>query len=208
MRKRGLKVDLLVVLDMPAMNLRFRALGRMLSLVGFLSRRDRDVQVEWFLCWRDFFEVLSRLSEKGRRAQVTCVLEKIKLVAEKILGGAVSPSAIQTPVSHESADVPRNFLQCVRAVKSYVPGRYDGNLVLLRTAAMQSESASDPSAGWSSVAKHVEVRSLPGDHKACVKEHLGILAEHLASYLQKAALKAEERQRVDPLLKTQAQTLA
>jgi thioesterase domain-containing protein/acyl carrier protein len=183
-RKLGLRVDRLVVVDMPAMNFRFRGRRRLLSFLGFLLRRDQDVQVEWFLRLRDFFTVLSRVSRKGRRAQAIFVLKKIKRLGKTILGATVRPSASQTPLPHQGPDVPRQFLECVRAVEGYVPGRYDGSMVFVRSAAMQSESASDLSAGWSRVAKHVEIRSLPGDHKACVKEHLGILAEHLESYLR------------------------
>src|SRR5439155_16965337 len=60
MGKMGLKVDLLVVVEASATNVRFRWLRRSLGLLGFLFGRDRESLFTWFVRFRDFFTVYSQ----------------------------------------------------------------------------------------------------------------------------------------------------
>jgi thioesterase domain-containing protein/acyl carrier protein len=60
------------------------------------------------------------------------------------------------------------------AMLAYVPGRYEGRMILLRTKIPTLTRRSDITMGWQAVAAGgVEVHSIPGGHKDCVSERHG-----------------------------------
>jgi thioesterase domain-containing protein len=70
-----------------------------------------------------------------------------------------------------------------RAMASYVPGRYPGRLVVLR-----SEENKDlrPSLGWSEIAATVETYTIPGDHHTSITRHVAATGAQIKAALEAA----------------------
>jgi amino acid adenylation domain-containing protein len=187
LERMGLRVDLLIIMDAPVLNVHFRWLRRLVACLGFVLRLDRDQQVNSFRRLRMFFIRLRELSHKGTRAEVSFVLGKIKAIVGRVLSSVKGRPLMET--CPPSVSNPRNkhfrYLTAYRsAIEGYVPGRYKGRVVFFRSNSMQSQSPVDPAAGWGRVAKDVEVHRLPGEHHSSLTEHVETLAEHLASCLR------------------------
>ena len=76
----------------------------------------------------------------------------------------------------------------MRAIWSYVPGRYRGRVLVL----WPEENPCPPhevKAAWRHVARQVEVRSVPGDHHTAMTRHVDAVAEQI-----RLALRDEGRQ--------------
>jgi amino acid adenylation domain-containing protein len=65
-------------------------------------------------------------------------------------------------------------LRYLQAMHRYAGGRYDGRLVLIRSASLATESPRD--LGWSRHAAHVDVHDLSGQHTSIVTRHVSDLA--------------------------------
>ena len=68
-----------------------------------------------------------------------------------------------------------------RVVMAYVPARYSGRMVVLR-----SERAADsrPDLGWSTVSEHVELHEVPGDHLGTITHHIEETARRFRDCLE------------------------
>jgi len=75
-----------------------------------------------------------------------------------------------------------------RAMLAYVPGRYEGRMILLRTKIPTLTRRTDRTMGWQAVAAGVEVHSVPGGHDDCVSKRHG---RELASLLVRCAASSE-----------------
>jgi hypothetical protein len=64
---------------------------------------------------------------------------------------------------------------------AYVPARYSGRMVVLR-----SERAADsrPDLGWSTVSEHVELHEVPGDHLGTITRHIEETARRFRDCLE------------------------
>jgi thioesterase domain-containing protein/acyl carrier protein len=82
----------------------------------------------------------------------------------------------------------RVFKANLQAARDYSPHASSGRLTLFKASEPLGESATDPAEDWISLAMDgVEVREIPGDHFAIMREpHVRILAEHLNECLQQA----------------------
>ncbi len=185
MRRMGLKVDLLVIVDASALNARYRGLRRLIWCLGFLLRQKHHEQVDWFIRARLFLIRLRELSEDGRRAQTLFVIEKMKNIVKKMFKPVKSRPREEASPS-DSLNPREKDRAYRRAMEGYVPGPYGGRVVFLRTNSMQSRSPDDPTIGWSGVTSGVEVCPIPGDHLSCLTEHIDSLAQHLAGCLRAA----------------------
>jgi amino acid adenylation domain-containing protein len=188
MQARGLKVDLLILIEASAMNFQFRWVRDLVSFAALILRLDRDQQFAWFRKLRLFSIHLRDLSLEGHYAQASFLLGKIVDIVKKF-GNAYFRATGQIPV--KTRFPPVSLLgstgdQYHSLVEAYVPRRYKGRVVFFRTNSMQSRAPNDPTAGWRHVATDVEVHWLPGGHHTCLTEHVGTLAEHLASCLRAA----------------------
>jgi amino acid adenylation domain-containing protein len=65
-------------------------------------------------------------------------------------------------------------LRYLHAMQRYAGGRYDGRLVLVRSASLATESPRD--LGWARCAMRVDVHDLPGHHTSIVTRHVADLA--------------------------------
>ena len=185
MQTRGIRVDLLVLIDASAMNVRLRWLRGLVSFVGFVLRLDRERQLDWFKRLRHYSIRLRELSHEAARAQVFFIVGRMMKIV-KMVGSAFVPTRRQFPMETRSAPdsiLDRGF-EYHSLLEGYVPNRYKGRVVFFRSTSMQSGAPADPTAGWGQVATDVEVHWLPGEHITCLTEHVGTLAEHLASCLR------------------------
>jgi amino acid adenylation domain-containing protein len=191
LKARGLRVDLLVMIDAFALNAQFRWLRGFVSFAGLLLRAEPARQLRWFKRLRFYSIRLRELSALGVRAQVFFAAKKIVRSIKK-LGRSFAPAGreLVTDAPSPLASInDKRFARYHSVIDAYVPDSYDGPVVFFRSHAMQSRAPSDPTAGWGKVAKDVEVHWLPGDHLTCLSEHLETLAEHLARCLGAASAK-------------------
>jgi hypothetical protein len=65
----------------------------------------------------------------------------------------------------------------------YVPKKFSGHIVLLRSARLNQRTPDDPAAGWKHITPNVSVEWLPGDHLSCATKHVADLAEKMKPYL-------------------------
>jgi len=68
-------------------------------------------------------------------------------------------------------------------LESYVPGAYEGRVVVLRAADGRAGDGTVPLAGWGPFADRVDVVTVPGDHHSCVTAHASALAAVLRRFL-------------------------
>jgi amino acid adenylation domain-containing protein len=76
-----------------------------------------------------------------------------------------------------------------RASEAYVPRRYDGQITLM--VAHNRAFGRMPTAGWKTVAPHVDVRTIPGNHTTCVTDYIDETAKELADALAGNRSRAE-----------------
>jgi amino acid adenylation domain-containing protein len=166
MQKLGLKVDLLVVVDASAMNIRFRWLRRLVGFWGFVFRLQNDSQFIWFLRWRSLIVSMGDRSAQGKRAQLAFFLGRVKGYIKRVLSRAPKAPPMEPAVTHGHYTDEHMLSVFREAIQGYVPGAYSGRLVLFRPSSKPLAPHSDPTFGWRSVARQVEVHALTGDHSA------------------------------------------
>jgi amino acid adenylation domain-containing protein len=181
MRARGLKADVVVIIDADARNLEFRWLYEIVSALGFGMRLSPERQMKWFKRARNFLNNLREASKGRADAKVLYLRTKMGRIAEIVTRPFVPKKQKEIPVDPDY-DPKRDAYRDV--IDGYVPKRYSGHVVFFRSEEMQSRAPADPTAGWSKVAENVEVRWLSGGHHTCLTEDVGTLAEHLRGCLR------------------------
>jgi thioesterase domain-containing protein/acyl carrier protein len=181
MLQSGLKVDLLLMIDAPAV--RYHRLRKLVAFLGFVLRLNPDAQSAWFSRMRRMKLRWQKLSREGMRVQVLFVIEKMRKMLEKLFRPAKSRLRVDASLSHRLDQRERNRAYH-RVMAGYIPGPYPGRVVFLRTDSMQSRAPDDPTVGWRDVTSQLEVRPIPGDHLSSLTEHFESLAECLASCLR------------------------
>jgi amino acid adenylation domain-containing protein len=73
----------------------------------------------------------------------------------------------------------------IQALLGYVPKPYRGRVALLAPAASRLD-VGDPAAGWRPVASELEVRTVPGNHRTCIRDYLEFVADHMKACLENA----------------------
>ncbi|HKZ03856.1 MAG TPA: amino acid adenylation domain-containing protein [Methylomirabilota bacterium] len=69
-----------------------------------------------------------------------------------------------------------------RAVRRYLPARYDGRVIVLRS---QDEADLRTDLGWRSVCQHVETYAVPGDHLGAITRHVAATGARLRACLER-----------------------
>ncbi|MCY1033947.1 non-ribosomal peptide synthase/polyketide synthase [Corallococcus sp. BB11-1] len=132
----------------------------------------------------EFAVHLSRLADvHPRAAEVLGLVDPVEL--RQVLEGAPdagTSGGLEEAAREELRELWRRFKVNQGASSTYVPGPYDGALVLLR-AEQGPEAPAD--LGWSALARGgVTVHSVPGDHYTLVRPpHVDALAERLRTLL-------------------------
>ena len=189
LQRRGRKVDLLILVETHAPNIPFRGIWRLVQLVSALISLDHITQAEWFLRLRTFQIAWRQALRNGFSAVALFLLRKLGSLASSVgkLAKQTSSEA-KLPRSDTAADSSADPLG---AIDRYVPGRYKGPIVLLRTKDIGSRTANfsapnDPSAGWAKVVPQVRIYWVPGTHEGIVREDLHGLAGLLAQCIEDA----------------------
>lgn len=162
---RGCVVDRLVVVNSPAPERRFVALGRImrrLAPYARISPRRRQV-LQLLLVSR-----IVRIRAALRRSPATA-LEEIADVLRSIARGT---ETLTSPEEHtDPALDDRAFETLLRAQRSYRARPYPGRVALFWAEGEPMLYDSDPTNGWQRFAEGVDVISIPGNHMSSVVEH-------------------------------------
>jgi thioesterase domain-containing protein len=181
--EKGMKVDLLFIIDAAAVNARHRWIWNLIAFLGSGLRLDHDAFTARVCRAR---HMINRWQEIGKRAQARFVTGKMTGILEKLFRPAESSPRVAPPTSR-SLDRMEKYRTYQRIIRGYIPGHYPGRVVLLHTDSIHSRVPDDPTLGWRHVTSHLEVRAIPGDHCSCLTEHVESLAECLASYLRNSS---------------------
>ena len=179
MKELGLNVDLLVIVDASAENIRFRWLRSLAKYFGFVFRLNHEEQLDWLIRFRNLILGLRKRSKEGRRAQLALIASKIKHYFSVRLARTGKHSQPDSGSTGMVQSAEEKFLLLCDAVHAYIPGFYQGRLTLLPTDSMRSERSKDRTFGWRSVASEVVIHEIPGNHRTIVKGHVEDLAESL-----------------------------
>jgi len=182
MLERGLKVDLLFIIDASAVNVRYRWLWNLIAFLGFGLRLNHDALTDWFSLTRRMMIRWQELSREVKRAPVLFVIEKMRKILEKLFMPAKSRPRVDASIPR-SLNRDQRHPAYKRVMGGHIPGPYPGRVVFLRTDSMKSRAPDDPTLGWRYVTSQLEVRPIPGGHHTCLTEHVESLAECLAGYL-------------------------
>jgi thioesterase domain-containing protein len=174
LREAGETVDRLALIAAAPVTSLART-GRTLATAAALARLPADRVVEPLARVRSLVEALAELP---RRQRLPFLAAKWRLLAR---AGAASPAA-------EAPDVMDVYH---RVVMRYFPHRAPGHVVLFWPEQEPWGSASAAAAAWRRLVPQVDVHVVPGDHLAVVHDHLDVLAERLAPYLEGRPAPAE-----------------
>jgi amino acid adenylation domain-containing protein len=163
----GDRVDALVVIDASARNVRYRPVRHLARVLAWIGRLDRQAEARLFLSLRALARDLGSGPAAWRRRRdasaVADAREDLDLVGDYT----------GWPESGRVGE----FRGVVR---SHVPGRYAGTVVLL---VPEERRSLRHDLWWSLVADRVEVHAVPGAHLTSITEHGPELAERLRACL-------------------------
>jgi thioesterase domain-containing protein len=172
LREAGEPVPLLVLIEASTTGAGPRAAWRRLRREGLRLART----------WRYYLGRLDQVRHSGRgersRLIRRAIGSRLATVWRRLLpGGPATPGA----PSQAAVDLREVY---ARAVRRYVPGRYDSPIVVFR--ATESGAVRRPDLGWKDVADRVEVREARGAHLTMITWHVAALGEELRVCLAKA----------------------
>ena len=207
LRMEGEKVDLLLLMEASAVNVRFRWLHQLVDWLGSLGRLSPERRFNWFIALRQqivefeswlrlYPNRLKRLLRAGFSEQCKIVRRKVRSGWQRLSAGFTlnGGGAESAPVNAGSNAVARPWEDrrrqvaeaYTRAIGGYVPRPYDGEVTVFWANDDPPDLPNDPTLGWGKVARAVDVHSVPGDHLTCLTKHVEILAEQVRVCLQKA----------------------
>jgi thioesterase domain-containing protein len=191
LRAAGESVPLVVLLDATAPRRTMRAAAALARLTDVLLRVPPARRGARMLRWRareatvhrrlQYYRM--RLREHGGVGPALRVaFGQAGHALAAALGGERKPAdpAPAPAPPRPSRDAESLAARYERAVRSYIPARYGGRVLVLR-----SQDDEDPRAdlGWSSVCRHVERVSIPGDHLGAITRHVHSTGARLAECL-------------------------
>ncbi len=182
LRERGQDVDLVVLIDTHAKNARFRSWSRIVGGASSMMQLGDDTRRRVFRRGRTFLAALRGASDRG-------AAEALRFILAKPFG------ALARGRAHVPASPPRGPLDARQAVwmryhdalEDFVPERYAGRVVLLRTSHLDERTPGDFAAGWQHVCSSFEVHPIAGNHRTCVTTHVGELGATIRAYLDQVS---------------------
>jgi amino acid adenylation domain-containing protein len=177
LRRRGERVDLVVLIDTNAANARFRAWRRLVDGAGLVLRMSPAARRALFRRGRTFLRGLKRAAGRGLPEVAFFVVRKPYLV----LRGAHDRN--HAPAREPSDPRQAVWLEYHRALDDYVPARYSGRIVLFRSSHLEHRTPGNFAAGWQHVCESLEIHEIAGDHRTCVTTHVEELGTKIRSYL-------------------------
>jgi thioesterase domain-containing protein len=167
LREAGEAVELLVLIA-AAPSTPLARTGRILRAVAALLGLPPARVVEPLARLRSLVEALAALPPRARPAFLAA---KWRLLARRVLPGRPRAALDLMDVYH-------------RVVMRYFPQRAPGRVVVLWPEREPWGSAGAAAAAWRRLVPEVDVHVVPGDHLAVVHDHLDVLIERLAPYLE------------------------
>lgn len=196
LKRQGHKVDLLVVIDVPAQGQlygflrnvihqlrRFLCLSPRTERKIFLVLRDTIFRFEYFI-QKGSYEMLEEISRRLARFLRADPHEKMLLLKKRMgVGDSPVTTEIILPGSEEEGDwawmeydrhMREHFNLVNEAVKCYVPQPYDGRVLLFRSTMgyrRPEMRMADPLMGWKKMVRgKLDVHVIPGNHLKIVRE--------------------------------------
>jgi amino acid adenylation domain-containing protein len=194
--ERGEVVPLVVLLDATAPRRAARIAGAVVRMADALLQIPRERRGDRLLRWREREAAMAarlryyraRLEDFSRgdyreRARFIAGVAGRALAAARLRATARGGAAAQDPLRPPRRAAGSLAARYERAMRAYLPARYGGRILVLR-----SEEEADPRAdlGWSSICRHVETHSVPGDHLGAITRHIGATGERLRACLERA----------------------
>ena len=199
LRHRGLEVGLVLVIDADATRAA-RSPHRMIRTLfrGYGLLRGLDGEESRLLGLRAQMEVGRREQAgtwpplrqvSGWAARAAALLQRLYRIARmerRLRREGLRLAAARDGADRASAGYREEYLGIVYygAARGYRPGQYRGKVVVLSSSSMRRRFPDDPATGWGGVAAEVETRGIPGDHLACISDHVDTLAETIGHFLE------------------------
>ena len=191
---QGEAVPLLVLLDATAPRRTARAVAGLARLADAALRVPPGRRGERALRWgareraiatrlRYYRGRLDAHGGLGPAARLALGRARHALVARLGLQMPAPPPAAAAGPSRPPRDPGTLAGRYERAVRSYVPARYDGRVIVLRS---EDEADVRPDLGWRSVCRHVEAYAVPGDHLGAITRHGAATGARLRACLERA----------------------
>ncbi len=182
---RGQRVDLLVLVDIGAWNAPFAALHPVWRLVGAgaIGRAAASVRARASIV--TLLHVLRYAPAAEKRERIWRAARRGARAAAGRLGAAVGRLGAAVgreagaPMEPDRTEADEWLVAYKRAMRAYIPGRYDGRVTLLRADEGVAQWVDEPTARWGRVAAEVATHDIPGSHTSCVREHVRALAARI-----------------------------
>ena len=171
LRRQGEDVQQLIVFAASAANVRYRKLSRRIAQLDARLRIGSRRADTLFLYSRRLAEHW-RMNRGVRRWGV--LLRKTAGVLRRQFLATVGRSTGEPPDPYRRAD------------HLYVPGRYDGRIVVLWPTD-EVETLQEATADWGAVSPHVSVRRIEATHRACLAERVDLLGAAINAACRTAA---------------------
>jgi thioesterase domain-containing protein len=182
LRQRGQAVDLLLLVDARARNARLRTASRLVNGVASLLRLDAETRRKLFRSVRHFLTALHEARRRGFPDLISFMIRKPSTLAGGVSGRPVTAEPARPTASLNEWQI--RWQAHHEALEDYVPQRYPGRLVLLRSAYLDVTAPGDPPAGWQRVSRDVVVQPIAGKHTTCITRHIGDLAAKMSPFLR------------------------
>jgi thioesterase domain-containing protein len=196
LRAQGKEVACVVLLGANGINVQFRNLKRLATLVARARGMDPAGARDLFLKWRErslFGGLLVRHHLKELAPHPSLIWVKARSFARWLLRlaglrSSLTPSAAAAEAQNaeEESGMPPIWNIYSDAVAAYVPSPYDGKLILIRETELPPELAwMGDDMGWSKVARRLLIDKIPGGHFT-ITEHsnIRIFAEQLKACME------------------------
>ncbi|MCA1597494.1 MAG: AMP-binding protein [Chloroflexi bacterium] len=182
LRAQGQRVALLVLVDVAAWNAPFAALRP----IGRLMWRGLDKRADAFVRARasvlTLLQVLRYAPFAEKRARIGRAARRVvRGAGDRLVRGMTQEAAMTTGGERTMHD--EWLVAYKRAMRAYLPGRYDGCVTLLRAGEGVAQWVDDPTARWRYVAAEVTTHDIPGSHSSCVRAYVQPLAARIQQCL-------------------------
>jgi thioesterase domain-containing protein/acyl carrier protein len=186
LRKQGEAVLAVVMLAADGSNFRFRHVQRLSRLISALRGEGEDAVAARFLRWRQrtidiearlrsWVERLRMFTERSLRQQARGIARRARRVLKQL-------SQSNMNGAFASPNVPQNVESAYfDAQRAYVPGRFDGTIVLLWPEEDAVQPGCYPTYGWADVCPDTRLILVAGEHHSsiAVDRHLRTLGEQV-----------------------------
>ncbi|GAB4262796.1 MAG: hypothetical protein Kow0080_00460 [Candidatus Promineifilaceae bacterium] len=193
LKESGHQVDLCVIIDAPAQSRVYSYLQRLIDRVTARQQLNQQQRQTFFLKWRDRLFAIDYFL---RRGWLDAMMDGARMVKRK-LTNAISAQTTESPLPYvadqygSQMEDPRMraiFELNDRAVRSFIPRKYAGKLILIKSKeGYERHTVRSPyrDLGWGRIAEQgVTVYEVPGTHLNMVREpNVQLVARHLQNCL-------------------------